>query len=370
MPRTLSGLQTGEFDEVDILHSIQINSNPGGANQVLTSDGVNSNWNDIPSQLPAGTSKQILTVDTNNAPIFTDRSALVTGNLLVDGDGKLQLSSQPIVNDLRATDYIGGSDANNKASLNYISNLQCDTINGVAPSELPSGTVNQILTVGADGSAVFSDRNDLVSGNIEIDSNNNKITLKATPTVLSLLATENIGGPSPATKAGLVNISDINCQTINTQTPTISGVALGGFLPSLTISRSGGNRTYNGTGAINVPEPSRLIIAHKGTDLITYDSSLDTNQSVNIDTKTLTINVGNSTIHTYDTTVDKSVDIDFYTSGTNIGITDGVGNNRAVNLSIEETLVTSGNDINKRCYSKHPNQRNPRLSWRNPNTAN
>ena len=89
-----------------------------------------------------------------------------------------------------------------------------------------------------------------------------------------------------------------------------------------------------------------MIIAHKGTDLITYDSSLDTNQSVNIDTKTLTINVGNSTIHTYDTTVDKSVDIDFYTSGTNIGITDGVGNNRAVNLSIEETLVTSGNDIN------------------------
>ena len=113
-----------------------------------------------------------------------------------------------------------------------------------------------------------------------------------------------------------------------------------------------------------------MIIAHKGTDLITYDSSLDTNQSVNIDTKTLTINVGNSTIHTYDTTVDKSIDIDFYTSGTNIRITDGVGNHRAVNLSIEETLVTSGNDINKRCYSKHPNQRNPRLSWRNPNTDN
>ena len=32
MPRTLSGLQTGEFDEVDILHTVHINGNPGGAN--------------------------------------------------------------------------------------------------------------------------------------------------------------------------------------------------------------------------------------------------------------------------------------------------------------------------------------------------
>ena len=104
MPRTLSGLQTGEFDEVDILHTVHINGNPGGANQVLTSDGVNSNWNDIPSQLPAGLAgqvltsaagtnpsfsaipsnqNQILTVDSNG-PTFTNRSNLVGGNLLVD----------------------------------------------------------------------------------------------------------------------------------------------------------------------------------------------------------------------------------------------------------------------------------------------
>ena len=133
MPRTLSGLQTGEFDEVDILHTVHINGNPGGANQVLTSDGVNSNWNDIPSQLPAGLAgqvltsaagtnpsfsaipsnqNQILTVDSNG-PTFTNRSNLVGGNLLVDSVGKIVMSTQPTVTDLRATDFIGGLDANN-----------------------------------------------------------------------------------------------------------------------------------------------------------------------------------------------------------------------------------------------------------------
>ena len=56
MPRTLSGLQTGEFDEIDVLHSIKINSNPGAANQVLTSDGTNTNWTDVP--FPSGTPKE------------------------------------------------------------------------------------------------------------------------------------------------------------------------------------------------------------------------------------------------------------------------------------------------------------------------
>ena len=268
MPRTLSGLQTGEFDEVDILHTVHINGNPGGANQVLTSDGVNSNWNDIPSQLPAGLAgqvltsaagtnpsfsaipsnqNQILTVDSNG-PIFTDRSNLVSGNLGVDTNaGEIVLSSQPTVDVLRATDFIGGLDANNKASLNNISNVDCDTINGVAPAVgLPSGAPapGEILTVDASG-VVFSARSDLVGGNIEIDSTTDKIILKETPTVLSLLATENIGGVSPSSKANLVNINNLQCEMINTNAPTISGVALGANLPNLTIQRTAGDKTYN-----------------------------------------------------------------------------------------------------------------------------
>ena len=71
MPRTLSGLQTGEFDEIDVLHTVHINGNPGGAAQVLTSDGVNSDWNDIPSQLPTGVAGQVLTSDGGTNSSFS-----------------------------------------------------------------------------------------------------------------------------------------------------------------------------------------------------------------------------------------------------------------------------------------------------------
>eukprot|EP01050_Picozoa_sp_SAG11_P059826 SAG11_NODE_38984_length_244_cov_4.503448_1_plen_67_part_10 len=57
MPRTLSGLQSGEFDEIDIFHKITCNGNGGSLNQVLTNvDGVNTDWKtvDIPPQLTSG----------------------------------------------------------------------------------------------------------------------------------------------------------------------------------------------------------------------------------------------------------------------------------------------------------------------------
>ena len=370
MPRTLSGLQTGEFDEVDILHTVHINGNPGGANQVLTSDGVNSNWNDIPSQLPAGLAgqvltsaagtnpsfsaipsnlNQILTVDSNG-PTFTNRSNLVGGNLLVDSVGKIVMSTQPTVTDLRATDFIGGLDANNKASLNNISNLQCDTINGAAPPVFPTGEANQILTVDGSGAAVFSARSALVGGNIEIDSENNKITLKETPTVLSLLATQNIGGVSASSKANLVNIHNLECERINLALPTISGQILGSNLPNLTIQRSvgnGGDITYNGTSAESVPAPSKLTIAHNSEDLLTYDPSNGSNVAVNIDCETLTMVVGTTTT-TYDTTDPKTFNVDVYQGGENISIIENTGytNHQTVSLVIGADIATNGNDIN------------------------
>ena len=366
MPRTLSGLQTGEFDEVDILHTVHINGNPGGANQVLTSDGVNSNWNDIPSQLPAGLAgqvltsaagtnpsfsaipsnqNQILTIDSNG-PTFTNRSNLVGGNLLVDSVGKIVMSTQPTVTDLRATDFIGGLDANNKASLNNISNLQCDTINGAAPPVFPTGTATQILTVDGSGAVVFSARSALVGGNIEIDSENNKITLKETPTVLSLLATENIGGVSASSKANLVNINNLNCNSITCPAATISGVALGANLPNLTIQRTAGDKTYNGTSPESIPAPSKLTIAHNSSDLITYDPSANADVAVNIDCKTLTMNVG-SAPYTYNTTAPQTVPIPTVMGSPNITIIDDTDNNhQQVTLDIEADIATNGNDIN------------------------
>ena len=124
-----------------------------------------------------------------------------------------------------------------------------------------------------------------MGGNIEIDSENNKITLKETPIVLSLLATQNIGGVSASSKANLVNINNLNCNSITCPAATISGVALGANLPNLTIQRTAGDKTYNGTIAVDVPAPKHLTVAHNGTNLLTYDPSATNNQAVSIDCK-------------------------------------------------------------------------------------
>ena len=177
MPRTLSGLQTGEFDEIDVLHTVHINGNPGGAAQVLTSDGVNSDWNDIPSQLPTGVAGQVLTSDggTNSSfsaipsqlPTTRPANSLLT---IVGANSTPVFSNTPTVTSLTATN-IGGASSNLKANL-----VNIDKINGVVfdpvHQELPSGTINQILTVDSDNVAEFRD----------------------SITVVDLLATENIGG--------------------------------------------------------------------------------------------------------------------------------------------------------------------------------
>ena len=47
MPRTLSGLNAGEFDTIDIYHSLTVGGHPGQPGTVLTSDGSNINWGAI-----------------------------------------------------------------------------------------------------------------------------------------------------------------------------------------------------------------------------------------------------------------------------------------------------------------------------------
>ena len=106
MPRTLSGLQTGEFDEIDVLHSIQINMNPGQPGQVLTSDGNYTNWSDVPPELPATTSaddKKVLRVNQNGEKVFVEPSELIDGgandNLKIDDTTKkIKLNDDLIVN--------------------------------------------------------------------------------------------------------------------------------------------------------------------------------------------------------------------------------------------------------------------------------
>jgi len=106
MPRTLSGLQTGEFDEIDVLHSIKINTHPGVAGQVLTSDGTNTNWSDVPPELPETTTaddKKIFTVNQNGEKVFVEPAELIDGgandNLKIDDiTKKIKLNTDLVVN--------------------------------------------------------------------------------------------------------------------------------------------------------------------------------------------------------------------------------------------------------------------------------
>ena len=166
------------------------------------------------------------------------------------------------------------------------------------------------------------------------------------PIVLSLLATENIGGVSASSKANLVNINNLNCNSITCPAATISGQTLGGNLSDLTVQRTDGDKTYNGTTAIVVPAPSQLTIAHNSSDLLTYDPSNGSNVAVNIDCETLTMVVGTTTT-TYDTTDPKTFNVDVYQGGENISIIENTGytNHQTVSLVIGADIATNGNDI-------------------------
>ena len=53
MSRTLSGLQNGEFDEVDIFHSLTINGDGGQENYVVASNGDNTiDWKEVGTLIP------------------------------------------------------------------------------------------------------------------------------------------------------------------------------------------------------------------------------------------------------------------------------------------------------------------------------
>ena len=44
MSRTLSGLTSAEFDDLDVIHTITIDGNAGVSGQVLTTDGDECDW--------------------------------------------------------------------------------------------------------------------------------------------------------------------------------------------------------------------------------------------------------------------------------------------------------------------------------------
>lgn len=85
---SLTGLTSGYFTDIDVIDSIAINGNVGTANQVLTSDGTNTDWADVPPPpaadiLTAGTGINITatgnpeTISTNVKSLVLDGTAVV-----------------------------------------------------------------------------------------------------------------------------------------------------------------------------------------------------------------------------------------------------------------------------------------------------
>ena len=86
---TLSGLQSGFFTDIDVVDSIAINGNVGTANQVLTSDGTNTSYQDptlpaVSSLITAGTGIDI-TATGNPETISTNVKSLVLDGTAVSG---------------------------------------------------------------------------------------------------------------------------------------------------------------------------------------------------------------------------------------------------------------------------------------------
>jgi hypothetical protein len=85
---SLTGLLSGYFTDIDVIDSIAINGNVGTANQVLTSDGTNTDWAGVPPAptaaiLTAGTGIDITatgnpeTISTNVKSLVLDGTAVV-----------------------------------------------------------------------------------------------------------------------------------------------------------------------------------------------------------------------------------------------------------------------------------------------------
>ena len=76
---SLSGLQSGDFTDIDVLYTINLNGDSGSNNQVIKSDGENSSWTDISGLIDL----EDLTAGTNitySSGTTYDGSAAITIN--------------------------------------------------------------------------------------------------------------------------------------------------------------------------------------------------------------------------------------------------------------------------------------------------
>ena len=176
MPRTLSGLSSGEFDQIDVLNSIHINGHPGLANTLMTSDGVNSSWDVLTSShIGEGvvTSNKIAVDAVINEKIKDN--AVTTGKIL---DGNVT-TGKIAGNAVTTNKILDGNVTNAKLSHSTISNVAlggslADLTAGDHVSFSTGSTYNggTAITITADNDNDNTEYTGNTSGNIVIDGSN------------------------------------------------------------------------------------------------------------------------------------------------------------------------------------------------------
>jgi hypothetical protein len=291
---SLTGLTSGYFTDIDVIDSIAINGNVGTANQVLTSDGTNTDWADVPPPptadiLTAGTGIDI-TATGNPETISTNVKSLVLDGTAVSGapqtfNPNANGGSQTItINDTDTTYQAGDGIEINPFTTPYsiVANVDTTTITntGGAGNKLTVLKVPNSITFATDGtgsrtgtfdgsSAITIDNRDTdttytagngiqISGSNQIQTKTDNITIRDS------------GGGSGN---NLEVIKVPNALTAGTNITFSSGTTYDGSA-AITISSTDTNTTYSaGTNLSLVSTTFNLNKALTGIDSITFTSS-------------------------------------------------------------------------------------------------
>tara|TARA_Y100001937_G_scaffold41676_1_gene59156 strand:+ start:466 stop:1731 length:1266 start_codon:yes stop_codon:yes gene_type:complete len=154
---SLSGLKSQEFTDIDVLNTINLNGNAGSLNQVIKSDGVNSDWGDVSSLV----SFERLTADGSTITI----GGSLTGNYNTEIARTIAVAKVP--NSLTAGTNISFStgttyDGSSAITINATdTNTQLNLTAGNGISIANTGGVNRTISAKPDEDTLDFDSDEL-----------------------------------------------------------------------------------------------------------------------------------------------------------------------------------------------------------------
>ena len=294
---SITGLQSGEFTDIDVVYSISIDGDAGSSGQVLSSDGQNTLWID-----GSAIDREDLTA--------ADTTITISGTGSYDGQVARTIQTNKVPNTLTFTGYDTGTfDGSAALSINLV-----DTDNQLVLSEGSGITITNIGGL-----------NRRIAANIDADTINfdgAELTVSKVPN--ALIAGTNISFSSGTTYDGssaiTITSTDTNTQLNLTEGNGITISNTGGVNRTITLNADSSTLSNNvGSGQAGVLKVPNALTA--GTNVsfssgTTYDgssaitiTSTDTNTQLNLTegngitisntggvNRTITLNADSSTL--------------------------------------------------------------------------